>query len=149
MEDLLQVAEVKITYSSKIKPSKRTKISNPEECVSLFRAFYKDDYEYREKFYVAYLNRANKVIGVKLLSTGSDAATIVSVKSIMQGAILAHACGLVLCHNHPSGNLQASQHDITITKKIKEAALLFDIVLMDHLILTEESFLSFANEGII
>lgn len=146
-----QVTEVTISYKSKQKPSERQSITQSSHATQIFRAIdeFNNNMEYKEMFYVMYLNRNNKVLSVIKISEGGTAGTVVDIKHVFQGAILQNASSIILCHNHPSGNAQASQADIQITNKIKEAAKLFDMTLFNHVILTPESYLSMSDEGII
>ena len=144
-----KVAEVQLTYKTKVKPSERAKVQSSISAVDILRPFYGDDIEYIEKMYVIYLNRANKVLGVNLLSSGGTSQTVCDPKMIFQGAILANASAIILSHNHPSGTLKPSEADINLTKKIKQGCELFDIALLDHVIVTPEHYFSFADEGII
>lgn len=102
-----------------------------------------------EEFWVIYLNRANKVIAQKKLSSGGISGTVVDPKVIFHNALSEFACGLILAHNHPSGNLKPSKSDIAITKKIKQAGEFLDISVLDHLIFSENRFFSFADEGLM
>jgi DNA repair protein RadC len=100
-----------------------------------------------EQFWVLLLNRANQVVAKRMISTGGVAGTVVDVKMVFQPAIELLASGIILCHNHPSGNLQPSQADIDITRKIKRGATDLDIVLLDHIIISANGYYSFADEG--
>lgn len=102
-----------------------------------------------EEFWIIYLNRANKIISTEKLSMGSVTGTVVEIKSIFKKGIENLASGIIVAHNHPSGNLQPSQQDIELTKRIKETGKLMEISLLDHLIITDTSYLSFADEGIL
>lgn len=102
-----------------------------------------------EEFWVLLLNRANKVVRKEKISTGGVAGTIVDNKIILKLAIEALASGMVLAHNHPSGNLKPSQADINLTKQIKQAAQLLEVNLVDHLIVTDHGYYSFADEGML
>lgn len=102
-----------------------------------------------EEFWAIYLNKANKVMERERLSSGGVAGTVVDVKMIMKSAIQKLASALVVCHNHPSGNLTPSEADIQLTRKIKEAAKNLDIVLIDHLIIGDKSYFSFSDEGML
>lgn len=140
--------EVKLTYANKIKKADRSKISSSDKAVQLLRnIFTEDTIELREQFAFILLNRANEVIGWYNLSVGSISGTVADVRYIVQCAILANASGVILAHNHPSGALQPSQSDITLTDKIKNACLLFDINVLDHVIVTTDSFYSFADNS--
>lgn len=102
-----------------------------------------------EEFWVLFLNRQNSVVKTECISRGGVSGTVVDVRLILKPAIEHLASGIILSHNHPSGNLKPSNEDIHLTKKVKEAAKLVDITLMDHLIIGEQSYFSFADEGII
>ena len=102
-----------------------------------------------EEFRILLLNKANKIIKQEILSSGGIAGTVVDIKLIMKSAIENLASGIILCHNHPSGNNKPSAEDINITKKIKEAAKLIDLSILDHIIVCESNYYSFADEGIL
>ncbi|MDM1501637.1 DNA repair protein RadC [Myroides marinus] len=102
-----------------------------------------------EEFWVLYLNNSNKVKYKAPLSKGGMTGTVVDVRVLFQTALEQKAVEIILAHNHPSGKLKPSDADIQITKKIKEAGKVMDIQLLDHLIITEYSYYSFADEGIL
>ena len=103
----------------------------------------------REEFWILLLNRANKVLSREQISSGGVSGTVVDAKVVFQKSIEGQASSLILCHNHPSGNLQPSQADIDLTRKLKKAGEMLDISILDHLIIAETGFYSFADEGII
>lgn len=111
----------------------------------LFEKFIDD----HEEFKVIHLNRSNTVKNIEHHSKGFAHASLVHIRTIVRKAILLNTEAVIICHNHPAGNLNPSQEDINVTKKIKEALALFDIKLLDHIILTRESHFSFADEGIL
>jgi len=100
-----------------------------------------------EEFWILFLNRSNKIIGRMKLSQGGISGTVTDVRMVMKKAIEYLASGIVVCHNHPSGNLNPSESDSKITRKIKEAGDLMDIQLLDHLIISEKDYYSFADNG--
>jgi DNA repair protein RadC len=102
-----------------------------------------------EEFWVLFLNRSNKVINRMKLSQGGISGTVTDVRIIMKSAIEFLASGIIVCHNHPSGNLHPSESDTKITQKIKDAGNLMDIQLLDHLIITDKDYYSFADNGIL
>lgn len=102
-----------------------------------------------EEFWIIYVNNSNTIVLKKQLSKGGITATLVDVRLIFKQALEIGATGIVLCHNHPSGTLKASDADIKITKKIKLAAESLDITILDHIIICEHGFFSFADEGIL
>ena len=101
-----------------------------------------------EEFWVLYLNNSNKVIYKAQLSKGGITGTVVDIRIIFKMAFEQNATGLILSHNHPSGKLIASEADLKITKRIKEAGQTLEIQVLDHLIITENGYLSFQDEGI-
>lgn len=98
-----------------------------------------------EEFWILLLNRANKVVHMANLSKGGITGTNVDVRLILKLAIEHNAVGIILAHNHPSGNLKPSQNDITLTKSVQQAAALLDISVLDHLIIADSSYYSFAD----
>lgn len=145
-----QVAEVQLVYKSNVKPSLRPKIDHSKDAYQLLLESWDDTkIELLEQFKVMFTNRAHKVLGIFEVSTGGVSGTVADPKLIFAAAIKAMATGLILSHNHPSGNLQPSQADIDLTRKIKEAGRLLEIQLLDHIILTSEGYYSFADEGLI
>ena len=100
-----------------------------------------------EQFWVVYLNNSNKVLVQQKISQGGITATIVDIRLILKRALELNATALVLCHNHPSGNLNPSEADFTLTDKVKLAAKLMDIQVLDHIIVTDQSYFSFADQG--
>jgi DNA repair protein RadC len=111
--------------------------------------FSDDSIEHYENVVVLLLNRANKVLGWMQVGSGGLNSCVIDVRIVMQAAINANASGIILAHNHPSGNLKASQEDLNITKKVKEAAKLFDINLLDHLIVTTDGYYSLSDAGLM
>jgi DNA repair protein RadC len=106
------------------------------------------DYRH-EVFAVVFLNRANKISHFEIISEGGITGTVADPRIILKKALQEDAVGLVLCHNHPSGSLRPSKADEDLTNKIKQAATLFDIRLLDHIIVSNEGYYSFADEGIL
>ncbi len=102
-----------------------------------------------EEFWVIYLNKGNRIIDKERISSGGVAGTVVDVKIILKNALQKLASGIILAHNHPSGNLQPSDADISVTKKLKEAAKLMEMHILDHIIVGEADYYSFADNGII
>jgi DNA repair protein RadC len=102
-----------------------------------------------EVFAVAYLNQANRINHLEIISKGGITGTVADPRIILKKALLEDAVNLIICHNHPSGNLQPSRADQELTKKLKEAARLFDINLFDHIIVSESGYFSFADAGML
>jgi DNA repair protein RadC len=102
-----------------------------------------------EKFFCIFLNRANKIIKIDQVSKGGISGTVTDVRIILKNAVLLTASGVIDAHNHPYGNLNPSESDIKITTKIKEAGNLLDIQLLDHLIIYNSDYYSFADNGVL
>ncbi|MCG6189145.1 RadC family protein [Maribellus maritimus] len=102
-----------------------------------------------EEFWILLLDRGNKIIDSFMVSQGGISGTVIDVRLILKSAIEKLASAIILCHNHPSGTMQASEADLKITQKIKDAAKLMDILVLDHLIVGQNSYLSLADEGIL
>lgn len=102
-----------------------------------------------EEFWIILLNRANKPIETKLIGKGGVSGTVADIKLIFNRALEQLASGIILCHNHPSGNLTPSQADIQLTKKVKEAGKILDIAILDHLIIGDNEYFSFADDGMM
>lgn len=106
------------------------------------------DFEH-EVFAVLYLNRANKINHWEVVSSGGMSGTVADPRVILRKALEEKAVSLILCHNHPSGNLRPSMADKELTNKIREASRFFDINLLDHIIVSQEGYFSFADEGLL
>lgn len=123
------------------------KINSSQTACDFIRQFYGDDLEIFESFFILLLNRANKTIAYAKISQGGVAGTLVDIKLIAKYAVESLASGVILAHNHPSGNLTPSPQDKLLTKKCVEVLNLMEIKVLDHLILTAESYYSFIDNG--
>jgi len=146
---LFNVAEIQLYYRSKVPPSQRRKVASSRDAYEiLMQNWDENTIDYYEEFKILLLNRANSVFGILPVSKGGVSGTVTDVRIILQAALKANASGLIICHNHPSGNQSPSESDSRITLKIKEAGNIMDIQLLDHLIITsEDSYYSFADNG--
>ncbi len=147
---LYNVAEVELIYKSKVKASERPQIVSSKDAYNILMELWDENkVEFVEQFKVLFLNRANKVIGAYDVSSGGITGTVADPKIIFVAALKANCTGIVISHNHPSGNLKPSRQDEELTQKIKQAGQLLDITLLDHLIVTLEGYFSFADEGLV
>lgn len=150
------IGEVKaITIMAALELGRRRKESEPEEkpkvvtsadAAAIFKPLLSD--LPHEEFWVLLLNRNNLVIDKMMVSQGGLSGTVIDVRIIFKMALDKLACSIILCHNHPSGNLMPSEADKDITKKIKEAGKHMDIPVLDHLIIGNDSYFSFTDEGL-
>ncbi len=144
------IAEVELHYKTFVKPQDRVSISNSMDSANALRqVFSPNQIEHHEMIYVMCMNRANQVLGTMKISEGGLSSSICDVKLIFQAALRLNASSLILSHNHPSGQLKPSEHDIALTKKVKEGCKVLDFSLLDHVILTADSYYSFADNGIL
>ncbi len=147
---LSQVSKVELIYKSKVKASQRPKISSSRDCHDILRSLWDDSkIGLVEEFKILFLNQSNKVVGFLEVSQGGVTGTVADPRIILAAALQVVACNIVLAHNHPSGNLKPSKADEELTSKIREAARYLDIKVIDHLILNDEGYYSFADEGLI
>lgn len=142
-----QFAEIQISYSSKVPRSEMRKITSSRDAFDIAMNIWPTSVEHRESFVVLLLNRANKVLGYSIISTGGLSGTVADPKVIFQVALKSNASSVLILHNHPSGNIQPSDADMKLTSKIKSAGDFLDLPVVDHLIVTNESYYSFADEG--
>jgi len=142
------ISEIELIYKPGI--SNKPIISSPLDAYRVFMEFYpKDTLHLQEHFFVAYLNRFNRVLGVLHLSSGGITGTVADIRLIFGTALKAAASGIIISHNHPSGNMKVSNRDKDVTCKIRDAGDILDIKLMDHIIIGHEGqFLSFSDEGL-
>ncbi len=102
-----------------------------------------------EEFWVIYLNQSNKILEIKNISSGGITGTVFDVRLVFKDALLLESTNIILCHNHPSGNLTPSEADKNLTKKTKDAGKLMNIAVLDHLIIADQTYYSFADEGLL
>jgi DNA repair protein RadC len=143
-----EIAEIKVSYNSVSTPE--VKITSVQKAAEILLSTWDNDtIELQEEFKVMFLNRANLVLGIYPLSKGTTSGTLVDVKLIFGAALKSNASGIIITHNHPSGNLKPSDADIDLTKKIKKCADFLDITLIDHIIVTKNGYFSFSNEKLL
>lgn len=145
-----RISEIQISYRPAI-GNKPIIVSALDAYLELIEFFPQDTIALQEKFVAMYLNRANRVLGVYELSTGGMTGTVADIRLVLSVALKVAATGIIIAHNHPSGNMKPSAADIELTKRIKEGAKILDIKLLDHLIVSPEcmKYYSFADEGLV
>jgi len=152
MENLnyLKVSEIELTYKSKVKATERPKITSSNEAYQIAMQIWNPNtIELFEEFKILLLNNSNRVLGCYSVSSGGITGTVVDIRLIFSAALKANASAIIMIHNHPSGSLIASEADKSITAKVKSAGRFLDIQIFDHLIITSESYYSFADSGTI
>jgi len=147
---LFMISEIKVSYQPKFKACDRPKITQSKDAYNiLFNNWDHGRIQMSEQFFILLLNRANHVIGMTEISSGGVSGTLVDPKLVFGIALKSCACGIILCHNHPSGNLRPSQADLSLTKRLVAAGELLDLLILDHIILTKQGYFSFKDEGLI
>ena len=146
--DLFEVAEIKLSYSAKVKSSQRPRVASSRQVYEVFAQTWDHDrIEFVEDFKVMLLSRANRVLGIVTISSGGTAGTVVDVKLVYAAAIKSNSSSVIIAHNHPSGNMRPSEQDKRLTQRIKQAGSILDIPVLDHVIMTADGYYSFADEG--
>ncbi len=142
------IGEMKVSYKTYAKPM--GKITGSRSVYEfLIQVWDRDLIEYQEQFCLLFLSRFNYIIAFNFVSTGGTAGTVVDPKMVFQAALLCNASSIILAHNHPSGNLTPSEQDKRLTERLTRIARDLDIPVLDHMIVTKESYMSFADEGIL
>ncbi len=142
------VAEIRVSLYPNGDIAKRPQVLTSKQAVKYLRSSW-EDVNYHETFKVMFLNNAKKVIGIKDICKGGLTATVVDIRMIYQAALGVNATAMILAHNHPSGNFEPSVEDLRLTKKIATGGDFLDIELVDHIILTEKEYYSFADEKLL
>lgn len=144
-----EIAEVSLVYRSKVKASDRPKVRCSKDAYDLFMESWDlDTIEHVEEFKLMLLNRSNSVLGIMNVSKGGISGTVTDVRVILQAAIKSNASGIIVAHNHPSGNLNPSETDTKLTQKIRDAASLMDVQLLDHIIICPDGeYYNYADNG--
>ena len=144
------VAEVELVYKTTVKPSQRPTVKTSKDCYELLKKTWDENkIEFVEQFKVILLNKSQKVLDIYEMSTGGVAGTVADPRLIFIAALKANACKVILCHNHPSGNLTPSRADEELTHKIYHGGKFLEIDVVDHLIITSEGYYSFVDNGLL
>ncbi|MGH1384321.1 JAB domain-containing protein [Kordia sp.] len=143
------IGEIQLHYTKQqnVELEKITSSRQVNECIRKF--FPIEQINHREHMYALYLNNSNRITGYYLISIGGITGTLVDIRVVLQAALLSNSVAMIMVHNHPSGTLKPSGADKAITKKIQNAGEMLDIKLIDHLIITEDNYYSFADENMM
>lgn len=140
-------AEITVSYRRRKRFDSMPQVHSSEDANELLRKIWSKRMEHVEETYMLLLNRANRVLGYTQISQGGVHGTVVDIKVVFQTALMGNASGIIIAHNHPSGNLEPSLADKVLTRNLREAGEIITIQLLDHLILTKEGYYSMADEG--
>jgi DNA repair protein RadC len=144
------LSEIELRYNPKVPAIKKPRIKCSQDAHKQFLDLMdQTQFNIKEEAAVLFMNRGNRVIGGYKLSTGGITGTVVDIRIILCMALKSLASGIILSHTHPSGEMNPSTADLDLTKKLSESAKLMDIKLVDHLIISNNGYLSFADEGLI
>ncbi len=148
--DLFKISEIELTYKRKVKANDRPKISSSQDAYRLFRENWDDlTINLMEEFKILLLDKNNRCMGIVPLSKGGVSGTVIDAKLVFASALKARACSIILGHNHPSGNTKPSEPDKSITKKLVEGSNYLDLKILDHIIVTDETYSSLADMNYI
>ena len=147
--EITELNEIKVSYQNNTNKKAITSSNHAFEICKQSFVLSDANISLKEYFFILLLNRANNVIGFYKLSEGGISSTIADIRIAYSIALKCLASGMIICHNHPSNNAKPSQADIDLTKKFKSAGHILDISLLDSIILTEDSYYSFADEGLL
>ena len=148
MSQIQEFAEIEISYKPKFLSLAQNKATSSKDVYQIFLSLFDPkQLHIKEECYALFLNRNNRIFGSYKVSSGGITSTVVDIRLILSIALKSLSTGLIIAHSHPSGNLVPSNADFQITKRLKEAAELMDISLIDHLIISCDSYYSFADHG--
>ena len=144
----MNISEIEVLYTST--NTNKIKINNSKDTYEVIMSNWNmSTIELFEEVKLVLLNRANQVLGINLLSKGGTSEASIDCKLLFSVALKCNASGIIIVHNHPSGNLEPSRSDILLTKKINQASKLLDLNLLDHLIVSKSSYTSLADKGFL
>ena len=150
VSNVYQVAEIELIYKSRVNASERPKIGSCKDAYRiLMQSWDQNKLEFIEEFKILLLNQGSRVLGIYDVSKGGITGTFADVRIVFAAALKANAVGIILAHNHPSGQLIPSIADKQLTERIRQAGQIMDIAVLDHLIVTSEGFCSFVDEGLL
>ena len=142
------VAELQVSYKPKTKTG--VNITSSYDAYQVFRKMWDDTLiNIQEQFCAIFMNQANEVIGFRVITTGKLNSSTVDIQLLLSCALLSRAAGIIVAHNHPSGNLKTTTADKNVTWKIKEVTDCLEVNLLDHLVITDKDYMSFCDNGII
>ncbi|MBI1223209.1 MAG: DNA repair protein [Bacteroidetes bacterium] len=145
----LTMGEVSIVYRRPLSKIPGI-VKSSNDAYRIFKNIFESErIDYKEFFFVLLMSNSNRCLCYSRIGEGNTSGTVVNIKEILQLVLKTNACGVILAHNHPSGNLTASEADIRITRKIRDSCESLEIVLLDHIIISSESYFSFMDEGLI
>lgn len=147
--DYFFIPEITVSYKDQVKTSERFTVRCSLDASKIFAEAFQDCMQHHEEIYALFLNRANRALGILCVGKGGLNEVTVDIRIILQTALKANASAIMLCHNHPSGATSPSAQDKILTKNLKSGCKAVGLQLLDHLIITDETYTSFADEGLL
>jgi DNA repair protein RadC len=147
--DYFTVPEITVSYKDNVKASERAVIKSSRDAADIMAVAFENCMEHHEEVYALFLNRANRVLGISRIAQGGISEAAVDIRIILQTALKVSASAVMLSHNHPSGSTRPSSQDRMLTRNIQAGCNAVGIQLIDHIIVTEESYTSMADEGLL
>ena len=145
----LSFPQITVSYKD-ADASKRVRIHSSKESYDILKTFYEDCMQHHEECWAMYLNGAGRLLGVSCVSRSGMNSTVVDIRIVLQTALVSHASGIILSHNHPSGSLRPTAEDIDLTRRVMHALESIEVLLVDHLIIgAEDTYLSYMDEGML
>ena len=146
----MEVAEITLVYKTKVKAKDRPQLQSSRDAYWVLESHWSDQMDLLEEFNMLLIDQSSRVMGFINLSKGGIAGTVVDLKIAFAAALKARASGILLAHNHPSGNLQPSEADIKLTNQFRKAADILNLRVLDHLILSpDDTYYSFADNSLM
>ena len=147
--DYFTIPEITVSYKDNVKTSERAIIGSTKDAAKILAIAFEDCMQHHEEVYVLFLNRAMRVLGISNVAKGGVNGAAVDIRIILQIALKVSASFITISHNHPSGSVRPSADDLVMTKTIQRGCEAIGIKLLDHVIMAEESYCSFADEGLL
>jgi DNA repair protein RadC len=147
--DYLTIPEITVSFRDSVKTSERFRLSHPSDAAKILSEAYKDCMQHHEEVNVLYLNNSNRVMGILNVAKGGIDKVVVDIRIILQTALKVSASAILLSHNHPSSDIKPSNEDLALTQKVKTGCEAIGIKLIDHVIITDGAYCSFAEENLI
>ena len=147
--DYFTIPEITVSYKDNVRISERATVKTTEDAAKILSVAFEGCMEHHEEAYVLFLNKARRVLGISCISKGGISGTAMDIRIILQAALKSSASCLLVSHNHPSGSLTPSSEDMAVTKSLQRGCEAVGIHMDDHIVMTSEGYMSFADEGLL
>jgi DNA repair protein RadC len=147
--DYFKIPEITISYKDNVKTSEKAVVTSSQDAAKILSVAFENCMEHHEEVYVLFLNKACRVLGISNVSKGGIDRSTIDIRIILQTALKSSCSSILLAHNHPSGSIRPSSDDLAMTKIIQKGCEAIGIKFLDHVIMSEENYCSFADEGLL